>query len=228
MIVLTNNQIIKLYHVLNLLINNSSAKKKYSTKLSLKLSRYFKKLRIENNNINEELFQISELNGEQILKQKKNLDGTLRFIDNGQEIPDNIETRVFRFANNLEKYLKEKEDYLNEEKVFDDLVLFTEKDLQELKPNILLLKSLLIISEIKIDNNEYIESNEITNQEILFDLQEIDILFMIQRERTIKFEKILNDMYKKYDIEKVDIDIQNVQNVMDDLLSLIKGLKEKE
>jgi len=71
------------------------------------------------------------------------------------------------------------------------------------------------------------EDNEITNKELEFDLQEIEILFTVQVERLIKFEKRINEMYQRYDINKTDINLENVQNVMDDLLSLIKGLKEE-
>jgi hypothetical protein len=71
------------------------------------------------------------------------------------------------------------------------------------------------------------EDNEITNKELEFDLQEIEILFTVQVERLIKFEKRITEMYQRYDINKTDINLENVQNVMDDLLSLIKGLKEE-
>lgn len=75
---------------------------------------------------------------------------------------------------------------------------------------------------------EQSENDDITIQELEYDLQEIEILFLVQTERIMKFENKLKEMYQRYKINKAQISAENIQSIIDDLVKMIDELKEKK
>ena len=104
---------------------------------------------------------------------------------------------------------------MNKEKLFPYLDKFVE-NYNKFIISVLLLKDII----------EQSSNDDITIQELEFELQEIEILFTVQTERLIKFENKLKDMYDKYDIKTTKISMENIQNVMDDMIELINKMKK--